>query len=121
MWGLMINRCHCPTSNNFENYGARGISVCAAWRSSFEAFRDHMPPRPSRKHSLGRIDNDGDYKPGNVEWQTHTQQMNNKRNNHLVRLNGETMTLAQSARLLGISFSAAEKRVKRHGSVVLPT
>ncbi len=78
-WSNMLDRCRRVASAAFWFYGGRGITVCQAWRDSFEAFYDHIGPRPSSKHSLDRIDNDGNYEPGNVRWATMTQQNSNKR------------------------------------------
>lgn len=78
-WKMMKNRCNNVNSQAWKHYGGRGITVCDLWQKSFEAFFEHVGPRPSSKHSLGRIDNDKGYEPGNVEWQTATQQANNQR------------------------------------------
>lgn len=60
----MIERCEDANSKDYGGWGGRGIKVCARWRESFEAFYADMGPKPSRKHSLDRIDNDGNYEPG---------------------------------------------------------
>lgn len=81
IWIGMIARCRNPNSTGWENYGGRGISVHAGWvgRGGFEAFIEHVGPRPSMKHSLDRIDNDGHYEPGNVRWVTVDIQLANRR------------------------------------------
>ena len=67
VWVSMIGRCENPNNTSYANYGGRGIKVCERWREAANFFAD-MGPRPSSKHEINRIDNDGDYEPGNVEW-----------------------------------------------------
>lgn len=93
IWGGMIRRCYVETESGFRNYGARGIQVCDRWRNSFENFYADVGPRPSSDHSIDRIDNDGNYEPGNVRWATTPEQSNNRRTNHKVSYRGQVMTL----------------------------
>lgn len=76
-WAAMIQRCTNKRRANFEYYGGRGISVCDRWRD-FAAFLADMGPRPDGT-SLDRIDNSGNYEPGNCRWVTHKEQCNNRR------------------------------------------
>lgn len=77
IWGRMIHRCENPNAPLYKDYGGRGIGVCSAWRKSFEVFYRDMGPRPSTKHSIDRIDNDGNYEPGNCRWATQKEQSRN--------------------------------------------
>lgn len=79
VWTTMKARCKNPNNKDFEYYGARGISVCDKWANSFSAFINDMGRRPSDKHSIDRINNDGNYEPSNCRWATHSQQMKNRR------------------------------------------
>lgn len=78
-WANMIGRCCNPDDPGFSNYGARGITVCARWRKSFEAFANDMGPRPSPDHSVDRKDNNKGYSPTNCKWATRLEQAQNKR------------------------------------------
>jgi len=77
-WVQMVGRCHNPNHAAFAYYGARGINVCDRWRNSVEAFIAEVGPRPLGL-TLDRIDNDGNYEPGNVRWATKSQQQRNRR------------------------------------------
>lgn len=81
-WTSMKNRCYSTNSPQYHNYGGRGIKVCDEWKNNFRAFSKYMGKKPSQKHSIDRIDNDGNYEPGNVKWslpieQIHNQQIKN--------------------------------------------
>ena len=99
-WREMLRRCYATQNKDYKNYGARGISVCAEWRESFRNFLAYVgeKPEPRSLYSLGRIDNDGNYEPGNVEWQTRDQQENNKRTSRWLQVGSERMTLGQAAK-----------------------
>lgn len=94
-------RCHNPNYHNYSDYGARGINVFDAWRRSnslskednlkkcklFEQYiRDNLGYRPSEEYSLDRIDNNGNYEPGNLKWSTRKEQANNQRKTISIRM-----------------------------------
>jgi hypothetical protein len=78
-WTTMKTRCLNPKTAKYPDYGGRGIKVCDRWLTSFENFLADMGHRPSAEHSLDRIDNDGNYEPGNVRWATRSEQVQNRR------------------------------------------
>lgn len=112
-WAGMIVRCTDPDSAAWEHYGARGIRVHAAWvgRGGFERFVAHVGPRPSPQHSIDRIDNDGNYEPGNVRWATAKEQARNTRRNVWIELNGERLCASDIASRAGVSRQAIEQRI----------
>lgn len=112
-WTHIKSRCLNSNVPEFKHYGGRGVSICDRWRESYEAFLEDMGRRPPGKHSIDRIDVNGDYEPGNCRWATHIEQGNNKRCNRLIEINGETKTMAQWADFAGISRETMLKRVKK--------
>lgn len=108
-------RCEDPGRETFATHGARGIKVCDRWRNSFEAFFADMGPRPSDQHSIERIDNDGDYEPGNCRWATATEQALNTRRNLIVTAFGRTAPLGAfiSAKDNMTEYKKVWKRIKR--------
>lgn len=105
IWSAMIERCTNPNNKAFFRYGMRGISVCHRWRSSYEAFLFDMGRRPSNRHCIDRINNEGNYEPVNCRWATYTEQGKNKSNNHWLEYNGKKMILQDWARELGVADS----------------
>lgn len=89
----ILERCFNERTNNFINYGGRGITVCERWKNSFENFFADMGKRPSAKHSIDRINNDGNYTPENCRWATRKEQGRNKRTNFLIKFNGKVQCL----------------------------
>ncbi len=78
-WVRMKHRCENHTNDSYAHYGGRGITVCARWQDDFLAFLADMGTRPTKAHSLDRIDVNGHYEPGNVRWATAKEQAQNKR------------------------------------------
>jgi hypothetical protein len=87
IWLMMKRRCDLPTGKKYARYGGRGIRVCDRWlgENGFANFLVDMGLRSSPDLSLDRIDNDGNYEPGNCRWATQLVQQNNRSNNRTRR------------------------------------
>jgi hypothetical protein len=107
IWCNIIQRCENPKNTAYNNYGGRGIRICTAWRENFAVFARDMGKRPSTKHSIDRIDNDGDYSPDNCRWATKRQQMRNTRRKRLVKYNGSLIPLSAVAEIENVSYDTA--------------
>lgn len=116
-WQNMKDRCHNPNNQDAKDYSERGIAVCDRWRNSYEAFLADMGRRPGPKHTLERIEVDGNYEPGNCVWATWKEQQNNRRNNLLLTHAGKMMTLAQWAEETRMPYSTLHKRLLKGWSI----
>lgn len=116
VWRSMKQRCG---EGGHKDYAGRGISVCEQWVHSFETFFAHMGPRPSPQHSLDRIDNDGNYEPGNCRWATRVQQANNTRKTAPKKyvVMGVSYSLSELAVVSGVSATMIRDRIRKGWTV----
>ena len=123
VWCAMLRRCRKTADSSFGNYGARGITVCRRWLS-FHHFILDMG-HPAQGMTLERKDNSVGYSPQNCIWANRTKQGRNKRNNHLVCDNGESLCISEWSERTGISESVISYRLKRgwsdHDAVTIRT
>ena len=110
----MRRRCLNKSDRNYPLYGGRGIVICDRWLGAdgFVNFFADMGERPSVKHSLDRIDNDGPYAPANCRWATKSVQMANRRVSRTITFHGETLCLEDWGRKIGVSPSALFTRLE---------
>lgn len=111
-WAGMISRCTNPKNPNFKDYLGRGITVCKRWLD-FNNFFEDMGLRPSN-HSIERIDNNGNYEPGNCRWATQAEQTLNTRKNVYITYQGKTLTLSQWSKETGINQTTLSERFKKN-------
>lgn len=115
-WSSMRTRCQNSKVDEFPNYGGRGITICPEW-DSFERFYADMGPRPSRQHSIDRIDTNGPYAPWNCRWATTREQTRNTRRNRFLTYDDQTMTVCDWADKFGIGRSTFIDRLDRGWSI----
>ena len=111
-WENMKRRCNYPKSPSYKNYGARGIKVCKRW-DKFENFLADMG-EPPKGLTIDRIDNDGDYEPGNCRWATHKQQAGNTTRSVWIENGGERQIKADWLREVGVNGNVWDKIKNRH-------
>jgi hypothetical protein len=113
IWSLMLSRCRNKNRKDYKNYGGRGISVCFEWYE-YKRFKDWAILNGyEKKLTIERIDNNGNYCPGNCKFATMKEQANNRRNNKLLNHNGITLTIAQWSERLGFKSYIIDNRIRR--------
>lgn len=110
-WKSMMSRCYNAHTHAYKNYGGRGITVYEQWHD-FLKWKDYMGDKPSPKHTIERINNNGNYEPGNVKWSTRKEQANNTRRNHIIEFNGQTKTVRQWSEHTGIPYKTLYARLQ---------
>ena len=108
----MLQRCYDPSNKSFGVYGAKGITVCDRWKTSFNNFLTDMGRATTAKHTLDRIDSAKGYSRENCRWATMKEQQNNRGNNTLITFQGQTMNVKQWSEHLGISRANIHYRLK---------
>lgn len=112
-WTSIIARTTNPNCANWARYGALGVTICERWRNSYQTFLADVGRRPSSLHSIDRYpDPFGNYEPGNVRWATAKQQGQNRRNNHLLTINGITKCLSAWEDQYGLPPRILSRRIK---------
>ena len=112
-WRSMIQRCYNQNNIGYKNYGGRGIIVCERWRNSFVHFLEDIGEPPTTAHTIERLDNNGPYSAENCCWATNDVQQRNTRATHFLTLHGQTMTLTDWSRVIGIHPITLCARLRR--------
>lgn len=119
----MVYRCYSSKSDNYRNYGGRGIKICDEWLNDREKFIEWALSHGYRNDlTIDRIDVDRNYEPNNCRWATYKEQANNRRDSiewNLKRpyiANGKGYTKVEAAHLLGISQYSLDKKIEEMGS-----
>lgn len=119
IWNGMLGRCHNPNDRGYHRYGGRGIYVCDRWRfgendkSAYECFVEDMGDRPTKHHSIDRINNDGPYAPWNCRWATYVEQGRNQSTNRRVTYHGRNINLSEALELSGLPRNTYYARLER--------
>jgi hypothetical protein len=116
IWKAMVYRCSAESYKYYNTYGGRGITVCERWKT-FTNFLEDMSPSYSDELELDRIDNNKGYCKENCRFVPRIVNASNKRNNRFIEYNGESKTLSQWSRDLGISKNCLFRRLKMDWSI----
>lgn len=116
IWGNMCSRCNNINNPRYTSYGGKGIKVCERWKN-FVNFLKDMNPRPSKLHSIDRIDNNGNYEPNNCRWATNKEQCRNKNNNRLIEFAGKVLSVTEWSEVVGIARTTITHRLDRGWSI----
>ena len=115
IWGNMKSRCYNPNNAHYVDYGGRGITICDVWRNDFTAFVDWAYGSGyAADLSIDRVNNDGNYEPGNCRWATAKEQANNRRSSKLHLFRGEEKSISEWGRIYGQNAHTVLYRI-RHG------
>lgn len=111
IWCGIKKRCFNPKEPCYPHYGGRGITICDEWLHDFDAFQQwSLANGYSDSLTIDRIDTNSNYSPDNCRWITHAEQQRNRTNNIRVEHNGESKTIAEWSRELGLSDKCLYKR-----------
>lgn len=110
IWRAMHKRCTDSKHPHYKNYGGRGITICEQWQS-FDVFLSDLGKRPTRLHTLERLNNDLGYSPDNCCWATRRQQANNRRSNKVFMHSGKAQTLKEWTDELGLDYKNVWQRI----------
>ena len=118
IWYNITSRCCNKTNKDYNSYGGRGISIYSDWKNDFDKFHkwiiDNLGDRPSKTHSLDRINNSKDYEPGNLRWATSDEQNQNKTSTKLskekvIEIRNSSLSREELVKKYGVKISQINK------------
>jgi hypothetical protein len=112
-WRNITSRCGNPKNPGYKNYGGRGITVCDRWKGlyGFPSFLEDVGEKPSKEHSLDRIDNNQGYSKENCRWATRREQSRNTRRTVVIEYQCVSMSLKEWSLVLGINYQTLCNRI----------
>lgn len=116
VWRAMNQRCRNKNAKHYANYGGRGITVCEEWKN-FETFLSDMGKRPSKNHTIERVNNSLGYSKQNCKWATMKEQMNNTRLTTFITWNGKTKSLSEWCEIRGVKKFLIRNRLASGWSI----
>ena len=117
IWKSMRERCNTKTASNYGRYGGRGVCICNEW-NDFSVFQEWaMENGYSDELTIDRIDTNGNYEPNNCRWVTYYEQSINKRNTVRYEFNGETLSLSEWSKRIGVKMNVLYARLRRGWSI----
>ena len=123
IWRAIKSRCFRKSEKSYKNYGGRGITMYPAWIHDFQAFYDYVSQLENYHktgYTLERINNDGNYEPGNLKWATRKEQNSNNRHTIVVEYQGQKMCLKDLATKINVSYATLLKRHKNGKDLFAP-
>lgn len=113
IWDGIKDRCRNRNSPVWQWYGGKGIDIYEPWALDYELFEKDVGPRPSKKHSLDRIDGKRGYEPGNVRWATGVEQARNRSNNRLTEVGGKLVPLKAACEIHKMPYKTVKSRIQK--------
>lgn len=119
IWSGIKTRCTNPKRRSYKDYGGRGILMCDRWANGedgltgFECFLKDIGLRPTPKHSVERVDNDGNYEPENCKWIPRSEQVRNTRVTVRLAHEGITRTAMEWSAITGVTAREITRRMGR--------
>lgn len=115
-WKAMRTRARNPNIPGAQWYNLKGVKCCKRW-NDYRKFLADMGRKPTPRHTLDRINSNGDYKPSNCRWATYAEQMVNKTKNRHLTFRGVTKAFSQWEAQYGIRGNQLYARINRGWSV----